>query len=232
MTALPGTPAIQNAIPMPYFGTTPFAAPGLGLIGGRGDAFGAGHPVASAPRRSGHRGAKATASTTNPRPLPPTRPAPSPIQRPQMPGPQTAAPPQALPRRPGHPACHLGLRWHPVVLVIGLNYLLVTLVLPALDLYYLADPRYGATTIGHVRGLWAVVAALTAAIAWLVVLQRRQLPQLGRTLEQGATSSVLPLLNTASQVGFGAVISRTWRRWYDAVLTVLQPTYWCPCRSR
>ncbi len=27
MTALPGTPAIQNAIPMPFFGTTPFAAP-------------------------------------------------------------------------------------------------------------------------------------------------------------------------------------------------------------
>src|SRR6476619_4996372 len=32
MTALPGTPAIQNAIPMPFFGTTPFAAPGLGII--------------------------------------------------------------------------------------------------------------------------------------------------------------------------------------------------------
>src|SRR5689334_4013876 len=32
MTALPGTPAIQNAIPMPFFGTTPFAAPGLGLV--------------------------------------------------------------------------------------------------------------------------------------------------------------------------------------------------------
>src|SRR5215470_16443741 len=32
MTALPGTPAIQNAIPMPFFGTTPFAAPGLGCI--------------------------------------------------------------------------------------------------------------------------------------------------------------------------------------------------------
>ena len=32
MTALPGTPAIQNAIPMPWFGTTPFAAPGLGLL--------------------------------------------------------------------------------------------------------------------------------------------------------------------------------------------------------
>src|SRR5262249_27719164 len=32
MSAVPGTPSIQNAIPMPFFGTTPFAAPGLGLI--------------------------------------------------------------------------------------------------------------------------------------------------------------------------------------------------------
>src|SRR5258706_7907268 len=32
MAAFPGTPAIQNAIPMPFFGTTPFAAPGLGIV--------------------------------------------------------------------------------------------------------------------------------------------------------------------------------------------------------
>ena len=32
MSALPGTPAIQNAIPMPFFGTTAFAAPGLGVM--------------------------------------------------------------------------------------------------------------------------------------------------------------------------------------------------------
>jgi H+/gluconate symporter-like permease len=32
MSALPGTPSIQNAIPMPFFVTTPFAAPGLGII--------------------------------------------------------------------------------------------------------------------------------------------------------------------------------------------------------
>ena len=35
MSALPGTPAVQNAIPMPFFGTTPFAAPGLGIIASR-----------------------------------------------------------------------------------------------------------------------------------------------------------------------------------------------------
>jgi H+/gluconate symporter-like permease len=33
MSALPGTPSLQNAIPMPFFGTTPFAAPGLGILG-------------------------------------------------------------------------------------------------------------------------------------------------------------------------------------------------------
>jgi H+/gluconate symporter-like permease len=32
MTALPGTPAIQNAIPMRYFGTTLFAAPILRIL--------------------------------------------------------------------------------------------------------------------------------------------------------------------------------------------------------
>ena len=32
MSAMPGTPAIQNTIPMPFFGTTPFAAPGLGSL--------------------------------------------------------------------------------------------------------------------------------------------------------------------------------------------------------
>ena len=32
MVALPGTPAIQNAIPIPFFKTTIYAAPGMGLV--------------------------------------------------------------------------------------------------------------------------------------------------------------------------------------------------------
>ena len=32
MSAMPGSPSVNNAIPMPYFGTTTFAAPGLGII--------------------------------------------------------------------------------------------------------------------------------------------------------------------------------------------------------
>ncbi len=33
MTAIPGTPQIQNLIPMKYFGTTPSAAPVMGIVG-------------------------------------------------------------------------------------------------------------------------------------------------------------------------------------------------------
>ena len=192
MTALPGTPAIQNAIPMPFFGTTPFAAPGLGLIGGavmlvlgtlwlmrraasakaRGEGFGE-----SSALKDPANATTARASTAG------------------------HPPPDAL------SGSAFARAIAPVVLVIALNYLLATWLLPALNTAYLAEPRYGSTRIENLRGIWAVTTALAAAIVLLVLLQRARLPALGQTLETGATSSVLPLLNTASQVGFGAVIA-------------------------
>jgi H+/gluconate symporter-like permease len=186
MTALPGTPAIQNAIPMPFFGTTPFAAPGLGLIGGMimlvfgvwwlsyraavaaraGEGYGE-HPDDTLPDGSD----------------------------------------SALATPPSSSGAVLARAIAPVVLVIVLNYLLATWVFPALDTSYLAESRFGRTHIGAVRGIWAVLVALAAAIVLIIVLQRRQLTALGKTLEKGASGSVMPLLNTASQVGFGAVIA-------------------------
>jgi len=181
MTALPGTPAIQNAIPMPYFGTTPFAAPGLGLIGGAVMAvFG----LLWLQRRA--RLARASGEGYGEHDDP------------------AASAPAAAAQTGG---ADLARALAPVALVIALNYLLATWWLPALDTGYLAETRYGATHIDRVRGIWAVILALCAAIVLLMVLQRRQLGALGRTLEQGASGSVMPLLNTASQVGFGAVIA-------------------------
>ena len=184
MTALPGTPAIQNAIPMPYFGTTPFAAPGLGLIGGGVMAvFG----LLWLQRRARQARARGEGFDTQ---TPDAGPAPA-----------------SAPATP--PAGETGL-WRalaPVALVIGLNYALATWWLPALDTGYLAEARYGATDIGRLRGLWAVILALSAAIVLLLVLQRQQLSEPARSLERGASGSVMPLLNTASQVGFGAVIA-------------------------
>jgi H+/gluconate symporter-like permease len=197
MTALPGTPAIQNAIPMPYFGTTPFAAPGLGLIGGAvmlvlGTLW--------LVRRAATATARGEGYGEHDEPAAPSDPASA--------APQAAS--QAAPTTASHTDFNgraFARAIAPVVLVIALNYLLATWLLPALDTAYLAEPRFGATAIGNVRGIWAVIAALAAAIVLLVVLQRPHLPRLSHTLEQGASGSVLPLLNTASQVGFGAVIA-------------------------
>ena len=182
MTALPGTPAIQNAIPMPYFGTTPFAAPGLGMIGGAvmlvlGTAWLVRRAAQAKARGEGY-------------------------------GQHDDAVPSVLPVADAtFNARRFARAIAPVGLVIALNYALSTWVFTALDTAYLAEPRYGATHIDSLRGIWAVIVALAAAIALLLVLQRRSLPPVVPALEAGASSAVLPLLNTASQVGFGAVIA-------------------------
>ena len=182
MTALPGTPAIQNAIPMPYFGTTPFAAPGLGLIGG---AVMAAVGLWWLQRRA--RLARVAGEGYGNHDEPATGESQLPAQETRGAG--------------------LWRSLAPVGLVIALNYALATWWLPAMDTAYLAQVRYGATDIDRVRGIWAVIVALCVAIVALVILQRQQLSSIRITLEQGATASVMPLLNTASQVGFGAVIA-------------------------
>jgi H+/gluconate symporter-like permease len=194
MTALPGTPAIQNAIPMPYFGTTPFAAPGLGLIAGAVMlVLGMGWLMrrAASARSSGEGYGQ--------------------HDEPAAPADHASATPSRPATAPPAPTDFSGGAFlralTPVVLVIVLNYLMATWWLPALDTAYLTEPGYGGTSITRVRGIWAVIIALSAAIVWLLVRERRALPHLVKTLEQGASASVLPLLNTASQVGFGAVIA-------------------------
>jgi H+/gluconate symporter-like permease len=52
-----------------------------------------------------------------------------------------------------------------------------------------------------------VVTALAVASVFLVLLLRKRLPELRKTLDAGANASVLPALNTASLVGFGAVVA-------------------------
>ena len=186
MTALPGTPAIQNAIPMPYFGTTPFAAPGLGLIGA-GVMLGLGAAWlmlrAARARAAGEGYGEAVEPPTNAPPAPVT-PAATAVSEPSF-----------------------ATAMLPVVLVIAANYAFSAWLIPALDTGYLAQARYGATHIGALGGLWAIIGALCLAIVVLVLVHRQRLQGLKQQLDEGASASVLPLLNTASQVGFGAVIA-------------------------
>ena len=205
MSAMPGTPSVNNAIPMPYFGTTAFAAPGLGIIASAiimllgmwwlrraesvarlaGDGFVA--PVA--------KGDAAAAS-----------PAIDETARVQA----TAAgdfDPAELEHgkiATSEPTFFFALL--PLAVVIFVNFLMSLVVLPRLDFSFLEQEAWGGTSIRAVAGVWSVVLALAAGCLTIVIVNWRRLPGIRETLDAGANASVLPLLTVASLVGFGAVV--------------------------
>nr|MBP6692046.1 GntP family permease [Xanthomonadales bacterium] len=95
----------------------------------------------------------------------------------------------------------------PLLVVVAVNLSMSLLVLPALDLDFLAEPRWGGTTLSAVGGVWSVVTALACAILAVVLINRKRLPSLRQTMDAGANASVLPAVSVASLVGFGAVVA-------------------------
>ena len=203
MSALPGTPSIQNAIPMPFFGTTPFAAPGLGIIAGAlmlGFGLWWLRRAEAAARRAGEGYGSDTSIKVN-----------------------TAADDELIRERAttarefdpaeiqhGHSGDSLPSVWLaslPLVVVVAVNLLMSLVLLPRADSSYLAEERWGATSISAVAGVWSVVVALAAAIVTVIVFNRRRLPALRQSMDAGANASVLPAVSVASLVGFGAVIA-------------------------
>jgi H+/gluconate symporter-like permease len=201
MSALPGTPALQNAIPMPFFGTTPFAAPGLGIIAAA-IMLGFGlwwlsRAEASARRAGeGYDEAEVAHGTTTDsqfreRATIASEFDPAEIEH----GVQAAASPTPL------------VALLPLVVVILVNLVMSLFVLPRLDTSFLAEERWGGTSLSAVGGVWAVVVALFSAILTLIALNYRRLPSLRASMDAGANASVLPALSVSSLVGFGAVIA-------------------------
>ena len=200
MSAMPGTPSVNNAIPMPYFGTTAFAAPGLGIIASiiimvlgmwwlrraeaaarnAGEGYGAGPEVSPTVDETVRVQATA-AGDFDPAEL-------------QHGGHSTSRPPIVIAALP-------------LVVVICTNFLMSLVVLPRLDFSFLAQEVWGGTTIRAVGGVWSVVIALAAATLTVIILNFRRFPALRESLDAGATSSVLPILTIASLVGFGAVVA-------------------------
>jgi len=200
MSALPGTPALQNAIPMPFFGTTPFAAPGLGIIAaaimlafglwwlGRAE---------KAARRAGD-GYHASNEDI-------------PVDDPNLRERATIASefdPAELPHgRHSRTPPSFAIALLPLVVVIAVNLLMSVVVLPLLDTSFLAEEKWGATSLSAVGGVWAVVVALFVAIVTLIAFNKDRLPSLRQSMDAGANASVLPAFSVASLVGFGAVIA-------------------------
>jgi len=203
MSALPGTPSIQNAIPMPFFGTTPFAAPGLGIIAAAimlgfglwwltraeaaarraGEVYGV-QPLAAPDGAAGDELVRERATTA-----------------------REFDPAEIFHGRRSASAPPVFVAALPLVVVVAVNLLISLTVLPRLDFSYLGEERWGATSISAVAGVWSVVVALAAAIATVIVCNRKRLMSLRESMDAGANASVLPALSVASLVGFGAVIA-------------------------
>ncbi len=172
MSAMPGTPAIQNAIPMPFFGTTPFAAPGFGILASlimlgfglwwlqraeakaraTGEGFG---PIASdaADKAADDPLVRERASTA--REFDPAE-----VHR-------SAEAPSGPP---------IALAALPLVVVIVVNLAMSFFILPRMDVAFLAEPQWGATTMSAVGGLWSVMVALLAAIVTVIAINFRSVP--------------------------------------------------------
>ncbi|MGB8301956.1 MAG: GntP family permease [Azonexus sp.] len=202
MSAMPGTPAVQNAIPMPFFGTTPFAAPGLGLIAS-GIMFGFGMWwLMRAERKArlageGYGGGDSMVESAAENPVVRERATSS-----------SAFDPAEIKR--GHhsqeePSVLVAAL--PLIIVVLVNLTMSMLVIPRLDTGFLAEPQWGGIAVASVSGIWSVIVALIVAILVLVVLNRNRLTELRASVDAGANASVLPIISVASLVGFGAVVA-------------------------
>ncbi|MGF1528713.1 MAG: GntP family permease [Candidatus Competibacterales bacterium] len=200
MSALPGTPAIQNAIPMPFFGTTAFAAPGLGIITGL-------IMFALGTAWLNRRWASARAAGEGYGYHQDSLPVPDVVMRERAQGEGFDIVELDHGRASKDNLPSFALAFAPVVMVILVNFLFVQIVIPMMDTSYLAEPRFGATTIESVRGVWSIIVSLLSAILFLMAFNYTRLTDLRASVNKGADASVLPLFNTASLVGFGAVIA-------------------------
>jgi H+/gluconate symporter-like permease len=206
MSALPGTPAIQNAIPMPFFGTTPFAAPGLGVTASA-VMLGFGlwwlHRAEAAARRKGEGyGVDSTGRTDAAQSA-----AQDQIIRERATSTREFDPAEIGHGRQSQESPPFAFAALPLFVVVGVNLVMSIFVLPRLDISYLAEERWGSTSLTAVGGVWSVVTALAAAIATLILVSYRRLPTLRESMGAGANASVLPVLSVASLVGFGAVVA-------------------------
>ena len=203
MSAMPGTPSIQNAIPMPFFGTTPFAAPGLGLIASAIMlAFGLWW-LARAERRARLAGEGFGELAT---------PDAGMVAEDEIVRERAAVAQPFDPAEAAHGVQGSGLpsalvAFAPLAVVIGVNLLMSLLILPRMDVSYLQYARFGETSLSEVAGVWSVSVALAAAIATTIALNLRRFPSLRSSMDSGANASVLPILAVGSLVGFGAVVA-------------------------
>ena len=190
MTALPGTPAIQNAIPMPVFGTTVFAAPVLGII------------ASFIMLGCGMLWLKSRAKNVREEDV------------------TDYAEVASAPAPEKHPSLLVAVL--PLISVLILNYVFSRMIFPSLEASFLAEEKYGSTDLSKLVGIWSLIASVFVSLVFATALFWKYFKNFTTTLNEGTYGSMLPILNTASEVGFGAVIASlaAFQIIQDAVLSI------------
>ena len=186
MTALPGTPAIQNAIPIPYYNTNVFAAPILGIIGGT-IMFVCGWLWLQSRARKANAAGEGYGQHDE-----------------EDVGGVGAAAKEVEVLNTHHTSFTVAMI--PLVLVIGLNAILTYVVFPSIDFSSL-QTQFPELNIAGSLGLWSIIISLVVACVVLILLRIGHWNNLQKTINRGTYDSMLPIFNTASEVGYGAVIA-------------------------
>lgn len=187
MDSFPGTPQIQNIIPTTFFKTDTWAAPWLGLIGGLFIFF-SGMAYLEWKRREAHKNGEGYGSghTMEPEPFSPDEKMPSPF-----------------------------LAVAPLVLVGVMNKIFITMIpqfygktfdFATSGLKEVA--KVPAVTVSSISGVWAVEGALLCGILLVLACSFSRIKKnFNSGINLSIGGSLLATINTASEYGFGAVIS-------------------------
>lgn len=198
MSALPGTPSTNNAIPMPYFGTTTFAAPGLGIIASI-VTFVFGMWWLARAEAAARKAGEAYVDDSDTVVI-----AEKTREQATVSGDFDPAELTHGQRADQYPPFFFALL--PLIVVIVVNFMMALVVFPRLDFSFLTAEPWNLE-VGGLIGVWSVLIALAAAILTLIALNFQRLSALRESLDAGANSSVLPIMTVASLVGFGAVVA-------------------------
>lgn len=189
MTALPGTPQMQNIIPGQFFGTGSFAGAAIGIIGSifvivfgmawlefrtrqlrkKGEHFSSVHNGGEEELQNGNGTKQATVTLAEP--------------------------------------TNRVIPFLPLLTVFVVNFACTLYIFPAMDWSYLSEEQYGGITLANRAALWAVLVGITAAILLILLINVRHFRELIRAVGEGAKNSMFPVFSTASEVGYGAVVA-------------------------
>ena len=184
MDAIPGTPQIQNIIPTNFYGTTLYAAPIAGLFGGTCIFILGMLWLEYRRKQAAARGESYGDHTLN-------EPAP--------------AEGVVLPK------WYIGVL--PLVAVLVVNFILSRVVTwnpESLAPFAGMKLPMMVTDVKRVVSIWSLIIALVSGIVIALALGFKNIPKGGglqKALNAGAIGSLLAIMNTASEVGYGNVVA-------------------------